>query len=339
MKRLIDFFQQGHLWDADDSCWPSASRAVLHALRRLVVTVQLFVQRNLSNHAAALTYSSILGAVPILAIVFAIARGFGFGQLIEEKLQANVNFSPEMTETIMNFVNNYLERARGGLFIGVGLLLLLYTLFSLTSNIETAFNAIWQVRTSRNFYRRAVYYVSIFFLLPIVIILTSGLQVFLSGIGRFLPDVELFSHGLQLLLQLLPYVLACLAFILLYKMMPNTHVHWRACIVPGILAGAAFQGLQWFYINSQMWLSSYNTVYGSFAAIPLFMLFIQISWMICLFGAQLSYVHQHEGDIVAQKHLSETNVLTRTQRADDALRSIKKIVAEYERQLDDEQQQ
>lgn len=303
------------------------------------MAVQLFVQHNISNHAAALTYSSILGAVPILAIVFAIARGFGFGQLIEEKLQADVNFSPEMTATIMDFVNNYLERARGGVFIGVGLLLLFYTLFSLTSNIETAFNTIWQVRSSRNIYRRAIYYVSIFFLLPIIFILTSGLQVFLSGIGRYLPDVKLFSHGLQLILQLSPYVLACLAFIILYQMMPNTRVHWRACIVPGILAGTAFQAFQWFYINSQMSLSSYNTVYGSFAAIPFFMLFIQISWVICLFGAQLSYVHQHEAEIIALKHKSDNSAPTRVQRADEALRSIKKIVAEYERQLDDEEEQ
>lgn len=335
MKRLYDFFRQGHLWDNDDSSWSLVSRIVLHPLRRFIMAVQQFAQRNLSNHAAALTYSSILGAVPILAIVFAIARGFGFGQLIEEKLQANVNFSPEMTATIMDFVNNYLERARGGIFIGVGLLLLFYTLFSLTSNIETAFNAIWQVNRSRNIYRRAVYYVSIFFLLPIVIILTSGLQVFLSGIGRFLPDVELFSNGLQLILQLVPYVLACFAFVLLYKLMPNTTVHWRACIVPGIIAGTAFQGFQWFYINSQMWLSSYDAVYGSFAAIPFFMLFIQISWMICLFGAQLSYVHQHEAALIAQKQKSASEPLTREQLAVAALHSIKKIVAEYEEQLDD----
>lgn len=314
----------------------ATSRIFSRAYRRLLATGRLFLDLNLSNHAAALTYSSILGAVPILAIVFAIARGFGFGQLIEEKLQANVNFSPEMIATIMDFVNGYLEHARGGVFIGVGLLLLFYTLFSLTSDIETTFNTIWQVQTSRNFYRRAIYYLSIFFLLPIVIILTSGLQVFLSGIGRYLPDVELFSHGLQFLLQLLPYVLACLAFMLLYKMMPNTQVHWRACLMPGLLAGTAFQAFQWFYINSQMSLSSYNAVYGSFAAIPFFMLFIQISWMICLFGAQLSYVHQHETAIVAQKRLT-TSTLTRVQRADEALRCIKKIVAEYERQLDDDQ--
>ena len=334
MKGLIDFFRQGHLWDADDRSWPSASRVILHALRRLVVAVQLFMQRHLSNHAAALTYSSILGAVPILAIVFAIARGFGFGQLIEEKLQANVNaFSPEMTETIMNFVNNYLEHARGGAFIGVGLIMMVYTLFSLSTNIETAFNVIWEVRNTRNFYRRTVDYLGIFLLLPIVIIVTSGLQLFLTGIGSFLPDVMFVSTGIQRLLRLSPYVLACLAFILLYKMMPNTRVHWRACIVPGIIAGTAFQAMQWFYIHSQVWLSSYNAVYGSFAAIPLFMLFIQISWTICLFGAQLSYAHQMEASCVAARHI-KSSTPSADHAAAEALERIKAIVAEYEHTSD-----
>lgn len=307
MKRLINFFRQGYLWSlADDGLRP-LTRLAFHTLRRVIMAVELFVNRNLSSHSAALTYSSILGAVPILAIVFAIARGFGFGSLIEEKLKANVNFTPEMTDTIMDFVNSYLERAKGGVFIGVGLVMLFYTLINLTSNIETAFNAIWQVKTSRNIYRRAVDYISVFFLLPIVIVITSGLQIFLSGIGNFLPEFTFVSHGIELLVQLSPYALASVAFILLYKMMPNTEVHWRATIVPGLLAGAAFQGLQWFYINSQMWISGYNAIYGSFAAIPLFMLWIQLSWTVCLFGAQLSYSHQMEADFAFEKrapHLS-----------------------------------
>lgn len=301
MNKWIDFFKGGNLWSSDDAHWSPFTRVCFHALRRLVMAVELFLARNLSAHASALTYSSILGAVPILAIVFAIARGFGFGSVIEEKLKANVNFTPEMTETIMSFVNSYLERARGGVFIGVGLVMLFYTLINLTSNIETAFNSIWQVKTSRNVYRRAVDYISIFFLLPIVIVITSGLQIFLTGIGNFLPEFTFVSHGIEVLVQLTPYALAVLAFILLYKMMPNTEVNWRATLIPGLLAGTAFQGLQWFYINSQMWLSGYNAVYGSFAAIPLFMLWIQISWTICLFGAQLSYAHQMEADFAFEK--------------------------------------
>ena len=332
LKKLISLFRHGNLWSFDDSCWQLPTRIFVHAVRRLVLSVELFLNRNLSAHAAALTYSSILGAVPILAIVFAIARGFGFGQLIEEKLKANVNFSPEVTETIMNFVNSYLERARGGVFIGVGLVMLFYTLYSLTSNIETAFNRIWQVRTSRNIYRSAINYISVFFLLPIVIIITSGLQIFLSGIGSFLPAFTFVSHGIQLLVQLSPYALAVLAFILLYKMMPNTEVEWRSTFIPGLIAGTAFQGLQWGYINSQMWLSSYNAVYGSFAAIPLFMLFIQLSWNICLFGAGISFVRQHETELADQKRAPMTQQQTRQQLADETLDRIHDLISQYRRQ-------
>lgn len=300
-------------------------------LRRLSMAVALFLERNLMSHASALSYSSILGAVPILAIVMAIARGFGFGQLIEEKIAGSAAMSPEMAETVMSFVNNYLEHARGGVFVGIGLLLLFYTLFNLTSDIETAFNTIWEVRTSRNIYRRAVSYVSVFFFLPVVIILTSGLQLFITGMARFLPDVEIVSHGFQLLMQLLPYALSGLAFIFLFKMMPNTAVRWRATIVPGFVAGAAFQALQWLYIYSQVWLSSYNAIYGTFAAIPLFMLIVQLSWTVILFGGALSYVHQHEADLLAARQKPAATKPDKAQQADDAIGRIKEIIADYER--------
>ena len=238
--KLVEFFRQGLLWTIDASQLPRLRRWALHAMRRSVMSVELFLSRNLSAHAAALTYSSVLSAVPILAIIFAISRGFGFNQLIEEKLKANVRFTPEMTQSIMDFVNSYLERAKGGVFIGVGLVMLFYTLINLTSNIETAFNTIWQVKNSRNIYRRTVDYISVFFLLPVVIVVTSGLQIFLLGIGSFLPDFTFFNTAVEVLVQLSPYVLAVLAFILLYKMMPNTLVHWRATFLPGLFAGVAF---------------------------------------------------------------------------------------------------
>ena len=326
MKHLIEFFRQGRLWHEAGKDWHWLTRAVFHALRRCLLAVELFLDRNLTGHAAALTYSSILGAVPILAIVFAIARGFGFEQLIEEKLTSNVRFTPEMTATIMDFVNSYLERARGGVFIGVGLLMLLYTLYSLTSYIENAFNSIWRVRESRELYRGAVNYISVFFLLPIVIVVTSGLQLFLTGIGHFFPNFTFVNAGIEFLVQLSPYVLACIAFILLYKLMPNTHVCWRATLLPGLLAGISFHGLQWFYIHSQVWLSSYNAIYGSFAAIPLFMLFIQFSWYICLFCAGLSYTHQNEDALAAEKRHSTED--TRPS-AEETLDRINDLIQQY----------
>ena len=307
LNKVIGFFREGLLWTIDVSQLGRLQRWGLHLLRRLVMAVELFVSRNLSSHASALTYASILGAVPILAIIFAIARGFGFERLIEEKLTTSVRFTPEMTSALMDFVNSYLERARGGVFIGVGMVMLFYTLINLTSDIETAFNTIWKVKTSRNIYRRAVDYISVFFLLPIIIVITSGLQIFLAGIGHFLPSFTFLNHGIELLVQSTPFVLAGLGFALLYKMMPNTEVHWRAALVPGLLAGSVFQLLQWFYIHSQMWISGYNAIYGSFAAVPLFMLWLQLSWTICLFGAQLSYANQMEADFAFEKRAPHLN--------------------------------
>ena len=158
------------------------------------------------------------------------------------------------------------------------------------------------------------------------------MQIFLSGIGNFLPAFTFVSHGIQLLVQLSPYALAVLAFILLYKMMPNTEVEWRSTFIPGLIAGTAFQGLQWGYINSQMWLSSYNAVYGSFAAIPLFMLFIQLSWNICLFGAGISFVRQHETELADQKRAPMTQQQTRQQLADETLDRIHDLISQYRRQ-------
>ena len=298
---FFSFLRKDSFWSIDLHTLPRPTRILIGIARRLDMTYELFVGNNLSSHASALTYSSILGAVPILAIVFAIARGFGFGTLVEEKLKENVRFSPEMTQTLLDFVNSYLEKAKGGVFIGVGLIMLFYTLINLTSNIELSFNTIWRVKTSRNIYRRAINYISIFFILPILIVVTSGFQIFIVGASHFLPSYSLISNSIQFSLELIPYVLASLAFIVLYKLMPNTEVKWRNVIIPGIVAGVAFQALQWFYINSQVWISSYNAIYGSFAAIPLFMLWMQLSWTICLLGAQLSYAHQMVTDFAFEK--------------------------------------
>ncbi|MCR5820649.1 MAG: YihY/virulence factor BrkB family protein [Bacteroidaceae bacterium] len=298
---IIQFFRKDRFWSIDLHTLPRPTRILMAIARRLEMTYELFMGNNLSSQAAALTYSSILGAVPILAIVFAIARGFGFGSLVEDKLKENVRFSPEITQTLLDFVNSYLEKAKGGVFIGVGLIMLFYTLINLTSNIELSFNTIWRVKTSRNIYRRAVNYISIFFILPILIVVTSGFQIFIVGASHFLPSYRLISEGIQLSIELIPYTLTSAAFIVLYKMMPNTEVKWKNVIVPGIISGVCFQALQWFYINSQVWISSYNAIYGSFAAIPLFMLWMQLSWTICLLGAQLSYAHQMVTDFAFEK--------------------------------------
>ncbi len=305
--REIRSFLKSGIWTIDESGLNPLCRISLTALRRLVITVECFVKNNLPSYASALTYSCILAAVPVLSIVFAVARGFGFGTLIEVSIRENVSADNELVDSVFDFIDHYLEHTHSGVFLGVGLLLLLYTVVMLTSNIETAFNTIWHVRSSRDLPRQILNYAAIFLLFPLLIVVTSGFSVFMLTIVDQLREYEVLSRTMELAIKYTPMLLACLCFVALYKFMPNTHVKWRAVVVPGFIAGCLFLVLQYFYIHYQLMLSSYNAIYGSFAALPLFMLWIQFSWYICLACAQLSYASQHDGDYTFAKdsnHLS-----------------------------------
>ena len=289
---LKRFYERGLWLDVpQDASW--GRRLLTAVMRRLVLTVRAFVSERMTYRAAALTYSTLFSIVPLLAIIFAIARGFGLDAFIEERIRENFAAQPEMTDMVMGFVRSYLEHTQGGVFLGVGILLLLWTLTSLTNSIETTFNQIWQVKRERSTFRKITDYTAVFFLLPIFIVVTSGLPIFVSTFVERLPDILLLRPALVNVFRLAPYVLMCLTFTAMYAFMPNTRVSLRSAFTAGLPAGIAFQALQVFYIHSQLWVTSYNAIYGSFAALPLFLLWCQLSWYVCLFGATLSYVDQN----------------------------------------------
>lgn len=280
------------IWRIDEDQLPLGKRVWTGLVKRLIIVVNGFLYDNLTSYAAALTYNCMLAAVPVLAIIFAVARGFNFDSIIEERLRANLSVSPEIADTLFTFIDSYLEHTHSGIFLGVGILILLYTVVMLTSNIETAFNAIWHVRTPRNIYRSIIDYITVFAILPLLIVVTSGFSVFMITLTSVFHDYVILSNTMEFVIQTAPMVLWCLAFIVLYKLMPNTHVHLRVVLVPGLIAGALFQLLQYFYIHFQIVLSSYNAIYGTFAALPMFMLWMNISWILILTGAQMSYANQ-----------------------------------------------
>ena len=168
-----------YIWSVNEQKLTPMKRWRLRATKRLVIVVESITKNNLMSYASALTYSSILAAVPVLAIVFAVARGFGFGSLIEDKLRESLQVGPQITDTVLQFVDSYLEHTHSGVFIGAGIIFLLYTLLSLTSNVETAFNTIWFINTPRNIYRRITDYISVFLLLPFVVVVVSSLNIYL----------------------------------------------------------------------------------------------------------------------------------------------------------------
>ena len=281
-----------HIWSVNEKRLSFLEKLGLRILKRFVITWECVRKNRILNYASALTYSSMLAAVPVLAIIFAIARGFGFDAIIENKLRRSLEANPDIVDTILYFVDSYLQNTKGGVFIGIGLIFLLYTLLSLTANIEEAFNTIWYVKRSRSIYRQIIDYFGVFLLLPFVVVIISGLGIFLQTFRTLLPDTQLLSKTMTFILHVSPIVFAIIVFMLLFTLMPNTRVKWKHTIWPSILTGTVFMIVEWVYVHYQIKLSAYNAIYGSFAAIPLFMLWMQISWCICLFGAQLCYANQ-----------------------------------------------
>ena len=260
---------------------------------KLYLTVRFFTEKRVMTQASALTYSTLLAIVPIFAVVFAIARGFGYNKYIEMWFRELLSSQPQVADVMVGFVNSYLVHTKSGIFLGVGLIFMLYTVLMLVNNVEETFNKIWQVNNSRPIIRSFANYLATFFLFPIIIVVSTGLSIFMETVADSMVDLTLLGPFIHKLLNFSPYMLMSLLFVLLYVYMPNTEVRFSCAIVPGILAGIAMQVLQIVYIHSQIWVTGYNAIYGSFAALPLFMLWVQISWTICLFGAQLTYTNQN----------------------------------------------
>lgn len=299
MKKLIDKithywrFLTNDIWRITDTEVTKLKYTLYTIIKTVYLTVDRFTKDNVVNRASALTYSTLLAIVPILAILFAIARGFGFANLVEHQLRGIFGGVNDTTETILQFVDSYLAQAKSGVFIGIGLIMLLWTVLNLTSNIEYVFNKIWQVNKPRNMYRKITDYFSMFLLLPVLIVVSAGVNIFMTTFLKEMENYIMLAPFLKFLVGLIPFVLTWGMLTALYIFMPNTKVKFKPALIAGILTGTVFQIFQILYISSQLWVTKYNAIYGSFAAIPLLLLWLQMSWTICLFGVELSYASQN----------------------------------------------
>ena len=267
--------------------------SLYNIIKTIYLCINRFTKDRIVNKASALTYSSLLAIVPILAILFAIARGFGFDNLMESQIVSGFGGPTKTTEVILQFVNSYLSQTKSGIFIGVGLIMLLWTVLNLINNMEITFNRIWQVKKARSMYRKITDYFSMLLLMPILIVVSGGLSIFMSTMVKNIEDFTLLAPIGKFMIRLIPFALTWVMFTGLYVFMPNTKVKIKHAFISGILAGTAHQAFQFLYISSQLWVSRYNAIYGSFAALPMFLLWLQVSWTICLFGAELTYAGQN----------------------------------------------
>jgi membrane protein len=191
-----------------------------------------------------------------------------------------------------------LQRTSGGWVAGFGFILLVWSVVQVLGNIENAFNSIWYIKMPRTWSRKFTDYLSIMVVAPIFIILTGTANIFISTQIHELADkLSVFGSTIQQLIiisiKFVPFLSTWLLFFLVYIVMPNTRVKFKAAMIAGIVAGTCFQVFQWAYIEFQVGVSSTNAIYGSFASIPLFITWLYVSWTIVLIGAEISYSIQN----------------------------------------------
>lgn len=286
VRNAIRFMSVG-VWEKPDTYW------YIRVAKVISLSVTSFLNKTLQSQAAALTYNTILAIVPALALVFAISRGFGFQNLLQTQLFNYFPAQREALETAFTFVDSYLNQASEGIFVGVGIVFLLWTLISLLTSIEQSFNSIWGVKQGRSMWRKLTDYTAIILLLPILMICASGINVFMSSTLQEKLPFEFISPFFSSMLDFASLVLTCLFFAGLYVLLPNTRVTFRNAILAGILAGVSFTILQWLFVSGTLYVSRYNAIYGSFAFLPLLLLWLQLVWIITLAGAVLCYSSQN----------------------------------------------
>jgi membrane protein len=230
-------------------------------------------------------------------MAFGIAKGFGFEENLQSMLLRALEGQEEVAMRIMDFAHALLKDVKGGAMAGVGLLILLFSIIKILSHTENAFNAVWGVKKGRGVGRMVTDYLSILLIGTVLFAVSSGITVFISGgiemAMRKYSFLSLLGPGITFLLKLLPVVAIWILFSFLYVFIPNTKVSVKSGILAGIISGTLYHLFQWAYITLQVGVAKQNAVYGSFAALPLFFTWLQLSWMIMLLGAEISFAHQN----------------------------------------------
>lgn len=308
MSKITKFIQVVYrfiahdVWRITEAELTKNKRLPFRVAKVIIISVRRIGEDKLAVRASALTFSILFALVPLLALFVAIGKGFGVENIIREWLENALIAQKDLIPTIMNFVERYLDTAQGGLFIGVGILILLITVVNFFNQVERTFNSIWEVKKSRSILRQFTAYLSALFFIPIFIALSGGISIYFNNLISDLQLQNILTPFTRFGMKFAPYLISWILFSLMYIGIPNTKVNIRSGFMAGIIAGTAFQFFQNIYIAGQVYLSRYDLVYGSFAALPLLLLWLQISCLIVLLGAEISYASQnsqnydYEGD-------------------------------------------
>jgi membrane protein len=292
-KQLKSFFSE-EIWDLELEELSKAKARFIKYVKVAIITAKTYAQQKIGPQAVALSYLSVMALVPFLAIVFAITGGLGVDGLLKEFMYSNFSTNQGVIDTVLSFSQNIIDTARSGWMGFLNALLFLWIIYRLMAGVESAFNNVWKVNDNRSLVRRLSYYLLILILSPFVIlVLFSGSFVYTNLLEYMGLNIEEFTFIKKLLSWLLFVAVAALTFSAMYKFIPKYKVEYGVAFRAAVFAAVVFTGMQFLYLETQLLVTRLNGVYGTFAAIPLFMVWLNISWNIILMGAELSYAFQH----------------------------------------------
>jgi len=280
------------VWEQNLQEMPWVKRTLLRQLQMVVLVIRDFYSNRSFLRASALTYYTILSLVPLLALTFALLKAFGVQNQLQPLILDKLNVGDgQIAEAIVGYINNTQVAQMGA----VGLAFLLIAVISLLTNIEAAFNDIWGVNKLRPLLRRFSDYLSVILVGPVLLIsaisMTSSLIS--HSFTQSLLEMQMIGSLIVFVLKVTPFIFMWLAFTLLYVFMSNIKVQWRAALIGGVVGGTLWQIAQLGYVHFQVGVARYNAIYGTMAALPIFMVWVYLSWVIVLFGLGVCYAKQN----------------------------------------------
>ena len=302
-QRIREFIQYDLWRQPDMTVYDSKKRLWYRILQTIILVARGFKDKALNVRANSLSFSLLFAFVPMVAGVFAIARGFGFEELLKERISSSFLAEANIAPTMIEWVERYLETARDGLFLGIGLIVLIWAVYAFFNMLERSFNTIWDVKQSRSFGRRLTNYMVVLLLVPIMIILTSGISIFFNSMATISPVWQAIEPIRRVLLRLVPFVVASGVFTWIFFAIPNTKVRFVSAVIPGVLMGVLFQVVQMFSVYLVVMFTRMSVVYGAFSAIPLILIWLHITCWLLLVGAELAFAIQNNEMFAYEKDL------------------------------------
>jgi membrane protein len=276
--------------------------ALVSVLRAWGHSLGSFDSDLVAMRANALTYRTLLAVVPLLAVAFSLFQAFGGLDAGEQALRQMLvrNLGPGAAEAAVRQLGGFVDRVSRGAVAGTGVVFLVFTVISLLSSIEVSMNALWRIERGRSFLDRFVVYWATITVGPLLLAVSLSMTTAAQS-GALAAWLSAAAPAAELLFRFGPWLFSCLSLTLLYLIVPNTHVHWRAAFSGGLFAGTLWEIAKRVFTWASGSLLRYDAVYGSFGTLPAFLLWLQVGWIIILLGCKMSYVLQHGRAIREQR--------------------------------------